>query len=308
MLGLRNYYFLIPLVGAFLWDAMLITMMVCWAGQGHPSYAFIGHYQKVVYISHIGATNLQPVFICGAGAQGIFYCLTLITEHRLRRSGKLQYWFKKNERNLIFAGCIIGAIGQLGILLCACLNIKSFRPVHHGVLYMFVACVLISLICIMVEYLMMALHYRKIHVTHKLMNKFMVSFLLKLAWTIIAGVFALCFAAMPDDSVSAEFEWTLAFWYTFLFVIFAWDLFPAAKKAHKNSPYIKDWNNKGFYMYDQRFGVSALPEEFPEDEEFADVEEERTFTDAELSQYPLKNSETYAIPEGLNVEKYTFTT
>ncbi len=253
-MGLKNVYFLIPIAGLIIWDGMLIALLICWAGQGHPIYAFIGHYQDPVYISYIGATNLQPLFIACAGAQGIFYCASILTEYVLRRSGKLQYWFKKDERNLIFAACILGGVGQLGILLCSCFNIKHFRRVHDTMLGIFVCFVFLSLVCIITQYVMMGLNYQKIHVKHKRWNKFMISGILKVVWVVVAVLLAICFVAISDSSISSRFEWSLAFWYSFLWIIFGYDLFPAAKKEHKNAPYIHDWNDKGFYMYDEHMG------------------------------------------------------
>jgi hypothetical protein len=291
---------------------MLIAMLICWAGQGHPIYAFIGRYQNPVYISDIGATNLQPLFISCAGAQGIIYSVTLLTEYRLRKCGKLQYWFKKDERNLIFAGCILGSIGQLGILLCACLNTRDFTRVHATMLGIFVGFVFLSMVTVMTQYCMMGLNYKKIHVHHKTLNKFMISFALKLLWTIIAVVLVGCFAGIDNDSVSGGFEWALAFWYTFLWLIFAWDLFPAAKKHHKNLPYIHGWSSKRFYMYDKNLGESKQDEKAPH--QLNDVgdtlvdsstDRNREFTDEELGRYPLSTDhEIYPIPDGQRVDVY----
>lgn len=317
--SVKNWYFLIPLGGMVIWNGMLIAMLICWAGQGHPMYAFIGRYQDPVYISHIGATNLQPLFISCSGAQGIFYCITLVFEYRLRKSGKLQYWFKKDERNLIFAACVLAIIGQLGILFCSIFNTNDFHTVHASMLVIFIVFLFLSLVCLMTEHLLMARHYKQIHVHHKTWNKFLIYTVLTVIWTIAAIVMAICFAAVDDYSVSGRFEWSLAFWYTFIWIIFAWDFYPAAKKTRKNLPYIHDWTNKGFYLYEEHYGADANAEKPPavlsdNDQNIETLvnsndessQHERTFTDEELAQYPQRHNgqDTYPIPDGQTVRMY----
>lgn len=229
-------------------------MLICWAGQGHPIYYFMHYYQKPVYISYIGATNLQPLFISCAGWQGLFYLLTLITEYFLRRTGRLQYWFKKDERNLLFSSICLAIVGELGILFVAIFNIKNHKHAHDSLLVVFLVFVGLSVIMLITEYCMMGLHYRTIHVHHKYLNKFTVSFYAKVIFVIVAIVLAACFGGFDNESVSSCFEWTLAFWYIVIFLIFAWDLWPASKKHHKNAPYIKDWEKYDYYMYNKNYG------------------------------------------------------
>ncbi|CDR42355.1 CYFA0S09e01838g1_1 [Cyberlindnera fabianii] len=320
MFGIKNLYFLIPIIGMIPWTGMLITMLICWGVQGHPIYAFIGRKQSPVYISHIGATNLQPLFISASGWQGLFYLLTILTEYLLRKQGKLQYWFKKSERNALFTAVVLGGIGQLGVLLCSCFNIKKFRRAHSVFLGIFIVGVFFSLVAILVQYYLMGKHYQKIHVSHKYWNKFMVSFWLKLLWTVVAAALACAFEGVSSDSLSGRFEWTLAFWYTFLWFIFAWDLFPAAKNHHKNQPYIHDWSKYGYYLYEKNFGSSdgnekrasspVLSQERQDtlvdhNGEQGAIPTNREFNDEELEQYPVTSDrETYPIPHGQNVPVY----
>lgn len=67
------HYYLIPIIALIVWWGMLIAMLSCWGAQGRPIYSFMnGEYQNPVYISDIGATNLQPLFISCSGFQAIF--------------------------------------------------------------------------------------------------------------------------------------------------------------------------------------------------------------------------------------------
>ncbi len=341
---LKNYWFMVPIIGFIPWLGMLITMLICWAAQGHPLYPFNSGYQYPVYISYIGATNLRPLFISCAGWQGLFYTITLLVEYFLRKTGRLQYWFKKDERNLLFAACILGIIGSLGILFVAIFSIKNYDNVHHAMLGVFLAFICLSIICLCAQYCMMGLHYRNIHVHHKYWNKFTISFYLKVFFVVAAIIFAICFGAVSNRSVSSCFEWTLAFWYIVIFLIFAWDLFPAAKRRHKNAPYIRDWDKYDYYMYNKNYGQHPYEKyanfttdnngQFTSHEgqdtlvhqtssstslarhnnaQFAANggepagyrETNRDFTDEELQQYPLTNDrETYPIPHGQQVPVY----
>lgn len=307
-------FFLIPILGSVVWCGMLIAMLICWSAQGKPTYWFMTVGQNPVFISDIGATNLKPLFISCAGWQGLFYTLTLLTEYYLRRTGLLQYWFKKDERNLLWAAIILGEIGQLGILFCSIFSTSTYSKVHSCMVGVFVVAVFLSLVCLITQYFLMARHYKEIHVEHKTMNKFMVSASLKLFWTVMAVIFAICFAAQ-HKGMSARFEWVVAFWYVFLFFIFACNLYPASKKHHKNYPFIHDYDN--YYMYHEHFRSDIDKELDSEAGNFVNTEDEddsathartvnREFTDAELEQYPVNgDQQQYPIPQGQQVRLYS---
>lgn len=314
----KNYYFLIPIIGAIPWGGMLTAMLIAWSIQGHPIYWFIHRHQIPVYISHIGATNLQPLFISCSAWQGLLYVITIVTEYLLRKAGKLQYWFTKRERNLLFIACITGGCGQVGIILCAIFDTKDHPTAHTRLLALFIIGVLISMISIITQYCMMAYHYTKIHVSHKRFNKFAISAILKSIWLACAIVFAVIFKFYPNNyNVRGYFEWILAYSYLFLFSVFAYDLYPASKREHKNFPYIKDWNNRGYYLYDKNFGDDEKTNSFDNSHEAGDTlvqnssndgrrrPIDREFTDEELAQYPINNNETeYPIPHGQSVRVY----
>ena len=109
---------------------MLIAMLSCWGAQGRPIYSFMnGEYQNPVYISDIGATNLQPLFISCSGFQAIFFVGTLIMGFYLRyKSGKIQPYISKHQPRLAIASIVCAAIGQLGIVFVAIFNTKISIP------------------------------------------------------------------------------------------------------------------------------------------------------------------------------------
>lgn len=199
-----NYFFLVPIVAFVPWYGMLIAMLICWAGQGHPLYAFMDQSQKMspVYISDIGATNLNPLFIACAGWQGLFYVITVACEFyqrsgywpfRLRAnykttaddgsssglsvtSMKSQYsemltssrflmppWYTRDERNLIFASFVNGLIGELALLFCSIFTTAKYHDVHIAMVVVFIVFLFFSVICNIAEYLVMGRHYALLH-------------------------------------------------------------------------------------------------------------------------------------------------
>lgn len=81
-----NWLFIVPWIAFIPWYGMLITMLICWAAEGHPVYWFMHTHQFPVYISDIGATNLEPLFISCCAWQGLGYAITVALEY-FQRSG-----------------------------------------------------------------------------------------------------------------------------------------------------------------------------------------------------------------------------
>lgn len=197
-----NYFFLVPIIGFIPWYGMLITMLVCWGVQGRPIYWFMDEPQSVVYISDIGATSLNPLFIACAGWQGLFLVITVACEFyqrsgywpfRLRanyktsaddksenglsfNSMKSQYsdllessrflmppWYTKHERNLIFAAFVFGLIGELGLLFCSIFTTAKYHDVHISMVVVFIIFMLLCVICNIAEYMVMGRHYAMLH-------------------------------------------------------------------------------------------------------------------------------------------------
>jgi hypothetical protein len=49
MLGIS--YWVVPIISATVWCAMLITMLVYWSAKGHPHYVSMNADQHIAYIS-----------------------------------------------------------------------------------------------------------------------------------------------------------------------------------------------------------------------------------------------------------------
>lgn len=322
-----NYFFLVPIVALVPWYGMLMAMLICWAGQGHPLYAFMDpeDKQNVVYISDIGATNLNPLFIACAGWQGLFYVITVACEF-YQRSGywpfrlranyktsaddgstselsvntmKSQYsemlasarflmppWYTRDERNLIFASFVNGLIGELALLFCSIFTTAKYHTVHITMVVIFIIFLFFSVCCNIAEYMVMGRHYALLHplafqgtgsqpVTidqlkwyqwrGHVWNKFTISGVSKIVWLIFAIVWAICFAAIDDDSKSACFEWLLAFWLGLYFIMLSIDFYFGGR--YKKSRYFQHVQSfSGYYKYDEflastNFHHVSIPDE-----------------------------------------------
>lgn len=241
----KVHYYIIPVLALIVWWGMLIAMLSAWSIQGHPIYDFMGPlHQDPVYISDIGATNLQPLFISCAGFQAIFFVGTLVMEYILRTHGKLQPYVSTKQPIYAIVSIVCAVIGQLGILFVSIFNTKNFHHVHISMVGIFIAfCFFACLFNFFNSFIfgnfpqrLHPSHERVIFGPHRWSNLYMVSFFLKCFWLVAAATFAICFGAFMksgNDSMSAIFEWTISFWYGLLLLLWAIDLFPSAVKHYR---------------------------------------------------------------------------
>lgn len=241
----KVHYYLIPLVALVVWWGMLIALLSCWSLQGKPIYDFMhGKYQNPVYISDIGATNLQPLFIACVGFQMIFFIGTLVMEYVLRKKKKLQPYVSKKQPIFAVISIIFAVIGQLGILFVSIFKTSKYKTVHLSMVSVFIigeffACVFNFMNSFIFGNFPQRLnpnHEKVIFGKSRWANMYMVSFFCKLFWLAAALVFAVLFGyymRSKKNSISAIFEWTISFWYGMLLVFWAIDLFPSAVKHYE---------------------------------------------------------------------------
>lgn len=241
----KIHYYLVPIVALVVWWGMLTAMLICWGAQGRPIYSFMnGEKQNPVYISDVGATNLQPLFISCAGFQAIFFVGTLIMEFYLRRAHKLQPYVLDRQPKFAIVSIVCAVIGQLGIIFVSIFNTKNFHRVHISMVGVFIAfCFLACLFNFFNSFIfgnyphrLSPDHEKVIFSEHRWGNLYMVSFWLKCFWLVCAAVFACFFGAFMKtgkQSKSAVFEWLISYWYGLLLVMWAMDLFPSAVKHYR---------------------------------------------------------------------------
>lgn len=212
---------------------MLIALLACWSFQGHPIYWFMSEEQFPVYISDVGATNLQPIFIACAGFQGIFFVASLALDKYLRSQKKLLPCLSEDEKRLSWCLIVFACISMLGITFTAIFKTNRFHHVHLSMVSIFIVFAFLLTVCNVAQYFLLYKSYPNENV--KGINRFLFSAVLKIVWICLSIVFAVCFGVfMRDDrdSLSACFEWTLSFWYGILLCLFAFDLSPIRKTHH----------------------------------------------------------------------------
>lgn len=328
-------------------------MLSVWGSQGQPVYWFMGK-ETIVYLSDMGATNLQPLFITCSILQGLFFISTISCECYLR--WKLQKLFGFHGSNwirvLLILKVIFYSLGLIGLILCSCFNLIYHDKIHYISTFSFVFGVLLFSICMLLQCLLLGIHYGKILKNHYLNitepkpprnsfcepkaprnsfmsmlnldfsqldltknekknhekdgmnsrntkikerpisnilidgdmsdnnlstnnddlhtfhqknyiyhNYFYFSLLAKIIWLIGAGIFALLFGInleIHNANPSAIFEWILCFWYSFLFLIYLYELYPATGNAH--GFYGQNSYNGGFdkYILDHQDEISFI--------------------------------------------------
>lgn len=255
---------------------MLIALISAWSLQGRPIYLFMnGIEQDPVYISDVGATNLQPLFISCTGFQLIFFVGTLVLEYVLRKKVKLQPYVSNKQPKFALISIFCAIIGQLGILFVSIFKTSKYHTVHITMVGVFIFFVFWACFFNFLNSFIFGNFPQRLHPNHEKVifgksrwaNLYMVSFVFKLIWLIIAVVLAAFFGfymKKDKNSKSASFEWTISFWYGVLLLFWAIDLFPLA---------VKHW---------QVHHSEQLPTEFVDNHRSPDVSRPHT---------PLPNSE-----------------
>ncbi|GMG40200.1 unnamed protein product [Ambrosiozyma monospora] len=237
-----QHAFIIPLLSTAAWWAMLTAMLVCWYIQGRPLYESkqIYFHLMVTFVSNIGATNLQPIFICGSLMMGIFYVWTMIEEWYLRTKEKtyLIVSFNKHTTNLHIAAIVFALLGSFCILMTSCLKLTKFDTAHNCFVTLFIVFVCTSSCCHVLCYLLYYAHYK--------VRWFLISALIKIIWILAAlslvfGYVVPFVMAMQAGlksklwGISGAFEWSLCYFYPVVLLILSVDLCKTKSSDYKRN-------------------------------------------------------------------------
>ncbi|KAG7837251.1 hypothetical protein KL939_000355 [Ogataea angusta] len=227
-----RWAFILPLLSVAAWWGMLIAMIVCWVAQGRPNYEqehiYMAH--LIVYLSNVGATNLQGLFIAGTATMGVFFVWSVVEETylRSRRKRYLLPRFRRTATALHVACIILTFLASLSIFFVSCFKDTEYDTVHLTFVGIFIVLDLFWAICNISLYFIYARHY-----TH--FKWFKWSAWLKVVWLIVgiglAVGYVACMrvASIHGDAsrlwgVSAVFEWALCFWFGVIMFLFSVDL------------------------------------------------------------------------------------
>lgn len=209
MFGL-SYWFL-PAFAGTVWLGTLLGMLLYWVTAGEPHYSEMGAGQRIAYISDIGATFLQPLFIAGSTTMVVIFDLAFISERWLRHKGRLTHNYAVSEKVLSIFAIIFAIVGAAGLILLSIFDTKQYPTVHDSMLVVFIAGYVISAIFICAEYQRLGIHFREYRILR-------VSFWIKLAFIFIEVALAIAFGVLEFSghyNSSAILEWTISLIYIF---------------------------------------------------------------------------------------------
>lgn len=307
------HYYLLPIVALVVWWGMLIAMLICWGVQGRPIYKFMhGEYQDPVYLSDIGATNLQPLFISCAGFQAIFFVGTLAAGMFLRKTHRIQPYITHHQPRLAIASIILAIIGQLGILFVSIFNTKNFHAVHLTMVGVFIAFIFFSCCCDFgISYvfgtkpdLLDPIHDTVIFGKSRTSNLYFFSFVTKIIWLVVAVVLAAAFGYYMkhgNNSLSAKFEWCICFWYGFLLILWSIDMIPSAvRKFRSKHPELYQTNQ---YDYEKQLEGSKWENDLLNHarQPSSDVEDHPTFVNSPIMQNQHLAQQQYPPPQQADI-------
>ncbi|KAL8658127.1 MAG: hypothetical protein Q9226_001246 [Calogaya cf. arnoldii] len=219
----------LPLVSALTWLAMLLAMFIVWQLQGSPHYVSMEPTQRIAYISDIGASGLQPLFIAGACVTTIFLDLSFAAERWLRHTGHLAKNMGRVEKSLSALSILFAVLGTIGLILLSIFDTVSHPRLHDGFLLLFLAGYVISAVFVCSEYQRLGRAYRQ----HRILRA---SFWMKLVFILVELVLAATFIGTSytsNKNVAAVLEWIVALIFTFYVLTFFVDLLPASRSQQQ---------------------------------------------------------------------------
>ena len=108
----------------------LLGMLGTWIARGSPRYVSMEPGQTIAYISDIGATNLQPLFIAGSAVSVVVFDVCFVSERWLRHKGRLAHNTSITQKILSGFACAFAIIGAAGLILLTILDTVDHPNAH----------------------------------------------------------------------------------------------------------------------------------------------------------------------------------
>ncbi|KAH7318742.1 Frag1/DRAM/Sfk1 [Stachybotrys elegans] len=229
-------YWMLPVISGVAWLATLLGLLLWWLiDENRRVYDSMEEGQTIAYISDIGATELQPLFIAGSVITSVFLDLAFVSERWLRHNGRLVANGSRRERVSSIFSIFFALVGTAGLILLSIFDTRSHRGLHNICLGLFILGYLVSAIFICWEYRRLGIHYRE----HAILR---LSFWLKLFFIIVEFALAVGFAAcmgLGRSNAAAILEWIVATVFTLYAVSFVIDLWPAVRTKGQGARFAK---------------------------------------------------------------------
>ena len=120
-----------------MWLATLLAMLIHWGVIGEPHYEWMDKGQNIAYISDIGASNYEPLFIGGCVVTTVFLDLSFVSERWLRHTGRLARNYGVGEKILSGLSIVFAIAGTCGLILLSIFNDHFHPHLHDGFLLLF---------------------------------------------------------------------------------------------------------------------------------------------------------------------------
>jgi len=237
--GGLKWVIILPIFNFFAALALFLTLLLLWVTSGAPRYK--SNEASVVYISDVGAVN-KPLFIGLGTVIGVLFVATLSLDYYLRRQKILPpMGNKKKEKPLAIFSILFGFIAALGLIL-----LTIFDAFNHSTLHWTFA--LIFFVGLAISGILNVTEINRLHKDHPKSKLLKWSHRVKLVIIVLAVIsliamivlMAVCGTSKNkydaqgnlsntcniEDSLSAVFEWCIAFLFSFYLATLIMDMWP----------------------------------------------------------------------------------
>ncbi|OAA66256.1 FK506 suppressor Sfk1 [Cordyceps fumosorosea ARSEF 2679] len=145
--GLISFWWL-PCLAAVVWLSMLLGMLLSWAVSDHGEvYDYLDPDIKIVYISHVGAGRMKPLFIAGSLLSCLLLDLAMLTERYLRHKRRLLPDATVYEKLLATLSIFFAIVGSIGLVGLAIFDTKNYHILHNLLLAHFLGGYMLAAVC-----------------------------------------------------------------------------------------------------------------------------------------------------------------
>lgn len=222
---------------------MLVAMITVYYAQGKGRYSWQD--SAIPYISDIGASFLQPLFIAGSSVTSACFIASLAIERLLRHHGRLHADLRRRELTFSWLAILGAVISAVGLITLSCRNDRDHKTEHDSFLLVFIVGVALSAIFTIVEFRWISKNY---HWVRKVRRAYVAKALIAGSLILAAIAYGITFSIQKNAGgasfrvilrrglrlmyAAAIIEWIIAFGYTFYLLTFAYDL-RLSKGVHK---------------------------------------------------------------------------
>lgn len=211
----------------------------------------------IAYISHIGATNLQPLFIAGCIITAVFLDLSFLSERWLRHQGRLVPNTSLSQKVISGLSILCALVGTVGLICLSIFKTGTYTQQHNIFLCLFIGGYLFSAFFICWEYQRLGISLSFLSspsllepctdrfppfVEYKEHRMLRASFWVKLVFILVEIALLICFGVLgrlKKRDAAAVFEWIVSFVFTFYVLSFVIDLYPAVRTKSPDARFTK---------------------------------------------------------------------